>query len=51
MPSIYGIQNVGFLTNISPKITGQTTAQTDLVVNPTDIQLLPSNYIQWIKLS
>ena len=51
MPTLYGIQNAGFLTNISPKITGQYSGQSDLVTTASDINLLPSNYIQWIKLS
>jgi hypothetical protein len=50
-PSIYGLNNGGFLTNLPPKVVGALSGQNDLVSIATDIQLSASNFIQWIKLT
>ena len=52
MPTIYGIQNIGFLTNLSPKINGiSDNSQNDLIAMIEDINIVANNNIQWIKLS
>ena len=51
MPTIYGIQNISFLSNLSPKINGISSGQNDLITNISDINITSNNNIQWIKLS
>jgi hypothetical protein len=52
MPTIYGIENIGLLTNLPPKINGiSNQLQNDLVTTITNIEIIANNNIQWIKLS
>ena len=54
MPTLYGIENIGALTNLPPKINGiSNQLQTDLVTTITNIEIIANtnNNIQWIKLS
>jgi hypothetical protein len=54
MPTLYGIENIGVLTNLPPKINGiSNQLQTDLVTTITNIEIIANtnNNIQWIKLS